>query len=549
MNKFTWTFLFFLFILAPLQAQEDELAPVTGTVAVTNVNIVPSPGKLIEKGTVLIKDGMITGVGTNISIPVGARIVKADSMYLYPGFILGMSNVGIKMPEQKDRPNVKDPGNPPNDVAGTTPDRTVNEYLDPTSKSIGDWRAAGFTVAQSAPSGGMLPGTAAVLLLKGNSVGDLILMPGTALYATFEGGRRVYPSNILGVMAEHREMYRQAEQAKRFRQIYLADPAGRERPQYNSGLEAYYPVIDKKIPVVFNAKEVLPAQRAMLLQKDLGFNLVIAELKEGWDLTSDIKNTNSKVLFSLDMPEWKEEKKDSAKKETTSAEKQILEARRQEFLKKYYEQLGQFANAGIPFGFSGLEGKPADVQKTLQKFVENGLSENAALAALTTTPASMLGISKLAGTVENGKMANLVISSKPFFQKDAKVKYVMIEGMLYEYDQKEAKKADPDKAAKVAGTWNYKLDSPDGPVTGKLVLKNDNGLITGIISNSLTGNDSTIKDVILTEDKLSFNFDIVIQGQMMNILAVLTLADDTLEGTFSGMGEVYSVTGTKAPTK
>lgn len=549
MNKFTWTFLFLCFILAPLQAQDEELAPVTGTVAVTNINIVPSPGKLIEKGTVLIKDGIITGVGTNISVPVGARIVKGDSLFLYPGFILGMSNVGIKMPEQKEQPKVKDPGNPPNDIAGVTPYRTINEYLDPSHKSISDWRSSGFTIAQTAPSGGMLPGTAAVVLLKGNSVGDLVLMPGTALYATFEGGRRVYPSNILGVMAEHRELYRQAEQAKNFRQIYLTDPAGRERPQYNNTLEAYYPVIDKKIPVVFNAKEVLPAQRAMLLQKDLGFNLVLSELKEGWDLSNEIKNSNTKVLFSLDMPEWKEEKKDTAKKEAKSAEKQRLESRKEEFLKKYYEQLGKFANANIPFGFSGIEGKPADVQKTLQKFVENGLSESAALAALTTTPASILGISKMAGTVENGKMANLVISSKPFFEKDAKVKYVMIEGVLFEYDQKEAKKADPEKAAKIAGTWNYKLDSPDGPVTGNLVLKNDSGALSGTITNSLTGEETIIQDLVLAEDRLSFNFDIVIQGQMMNILAVLTLSEDTLEGTFSGMGEVYTVTGTKDPTK
>lgn len=543
--------MFFLLILGPLQAQDDELAPVTGTVAFTNVNIIPSPGKLIEKGTVLIKDGLITGVGTNINVPVGARIIKADSMYLYSGFILGMSNVGIKMPEQKERPNVKDPGNPPNDQAGITPERSINEFLDPSHKSITDWRASGFTVVQTAPSGGMLPGTAAVILLRGNSVGEMVLKSGTALYATFDGARRMYPSNILGVMAEHRELYRQAEQSKNFRQAYLTDPSGRERPKYSQTLEAYDPVIEKRIPVVFQTKEMLPAQRAMTLQKDLGYNLILTELKEGWDLTNEIKNSNTRVLFSLDMPELKDKKNDTVKKEKEkqSAEKIKLESRKEEVIKKHYEQLGLFANAGVPFGFSGIEGKPADVQKSMQKFVENGLSKDAALAALTTNPASMLGINKMTGTVENGKMANLVISSKPFFEKDAKVRYVMIEGILFEYDEKKAKKADPAAVAKATGTWSFRADTPDGPITGDLVLKEDGGVLSGTITNSLSGAESILIDVVLSEENLSFNFDVIIQGQTMNVLAVLTLSEDSLEGTFSGGGEVFTVKGTKSPTR
>ena len=549
MNRITWTFLFLLFFLPRLHAQDIDLAPVTGTVAITNVNIVPAPGKLIKNGTVLVKDGVIANVGTNVSVPVGARLVKADSLYLYSGFILGMSHAGIKMPETKDRPDVKDPGNPPNDLAGITPDRKINQYLDPSEKSIADWREAGFSVAQTAPSGGMLPGTAGVILLNGKSVGELVLLPETSLYATFEGARRIYPSNILGVMAEHRQLYRQAEQAKKFRNDYLTDPTSRERPNYNSTLQAYFPVLEKTIPVVFNAKEVLSAERAMLLQKDLGFNLVISDLKEGWDLAGDIKAANAKVLFSLDMPEWKDEKKDTAKKETQSQERLQLEARKKEFTKKHYEQLAQYSKAGIPFGFSGVGVKPADVQKVLQKAVEAGLSEDAALASLTTTPASMLGVSKLTGTVENGKMANLVISSKPFFDKEAKVKFVMVEGKLFEYEDKPAKKSDPKKAEKVAGTWEYKLQSPEGPVTGKLELKNEDGTLSGTITNTMTNEESTLREVVLTEGKLSFNFQITIQGQRMNVTSVLSIDEDSLEGTFSSEGEEYAVTGTKNPSK
>ncbi|MHA6280338.1 amidohydrolase family protein [Salinimicrobium sp. CAU 1759] len=547
MKKITWALFFVLTVLGPVQAQDINLKPVTGTVAVTNVNIIPSPGKLIQEGTVLVRDGLITAVGRNISVPPGARIIKADSMYLYPGFILGMSHAGIKMPEQEERPKVKDPGNPPNDVAGITPDRLVNPYLESSHKSIEEWRASGFTLVQSAPSGGMLPGTGAMLLLKGNSVGDLILKNETFLYATFDGARRMYPSNILGVMAKYRELYRQAEYAQMFRKNYLENPAGRERPVYNETLEALYPVIQKQIPVFFRAQEVLPAQRAMLLKEELGFNLVLTDLKQGWDLTREIKESNTGVFFSLELPELKEKKKDSVKDEKSSEERLQLEKRKEEFTNRYYGQMGEFEAAGIPFGFSGLEAKPAEVQKAIQKMVENGLSEEAALAALTTTPASMLGVSGLAGTIESGKMANMFISSKPYFEKDAKIRYVMVEGELFKYEEKETTKADPETIAKATGTWDYKADTPDGPITGTLILQETDGVLSGTISNSLTGEESTLQDIVLTDDRLTFNFEVVIQGQKMDVIAILTLSEDTFKGNLSSGGQEYTVTGTKSP--
>ncbi|WP_037324561.1 amidohydrolase family protein [Salinimicrobium terrae] len=547
MKKIIWVFLFIFTVLGPIQAQDINLKPVTGTVAVTNVNIIPSPGKYIENATVLVRDGLITAVGTNVSVPPGARIIKSDSMYLYPGFILGMSHAGITMPKQEERPEVKDPGNPPNDIAGITPGRLVNPYLEVSHKSIEDWRASGFTMAQTAPSGGMLPGKGAMVLLKGKSGGDLILKNESFLYATFDGARRMYPSNILGVMAKYRELYRQAEYAQMFRDSYLSNPTGKERPMYNETLEAFYPVIQKQIPILFKAQEILPAQRAILLKEELDFNLVLTDLKQGWDLTQEIKNSNSRVLFSLELPEWKEKKKDTVKEEESSVEKLQLDERKEEFLKKYYGQMGEFAAAGILFGFSGLDAKPGEVQKALQKMVENGLSEDAALAALTTNPASMFGINRLVGTVENGKMANLVISSKPYFEKDAKIKYVMVEGELFKYEEKEASKADPETIAKATGTWDYKADTPDGPITGTLILQETDGVLSGTISNSLTGQESVLQDILLTEDRLSFNFDVVITGERMEVIAVLTLSEDTFEGSLSSSGQQYTMKGTKSP--
>ncbi|MCP9199838.1 amidohydrolase family protein [Gramella sp. GC03-9] len=553
MKKITWAFLLLLFINFSGLAQDKELAPVTGTVAITNVTIVPEPGKKIDKGTVLVKDGLIEAVGANVKVPPGARIVKADSMHLYPGFILGLSHAGIKMPENKEAQNAKveDPGNPPNELAGITPERKVYQYLTMGEKSVSDWREAGFTVAQTVPSGGMLPGTTSLILLGGNT-DNPIMKAETGLYSTFDGARRMYPATVLGVMAHYRQLYRQADQAMNYSNSFQEDPSGRKRPAKNRTLEAFYPVVKKQIPVFFQAEEVLDAQRAMLLKKDLGFDLVLTELKEGWDLVEDVKSSNSRVQFSLDLPDWDEKKKDSAKTEKNSEEKTQLEKRKQEFLKKYYSQMADYASAGIQFSFSGIDVKPQDVQKKLQKIVENGLSTDAALQALTTTPAQQAGMEKSIGTVEAGKLANLLVSNKPYFEKDAKIKYVMIEGKLYEYDLKESKKPDAEVMDIVSGEWTFEADTPAGTMTGTIsILKDEGGDFSGSIYNSVTGEEKSLRNIRISEDVLSFAFSVTYQSQNMDIETSLTISGESFEGfmEIAGSGESFPVEGNKVPSK
>ena len=97
------------------QQQEDQvLAPVTRTYAITNVNIIQGPGRKIEMGTLLIKDGLITGAGKGLAIPPEAVVIKADSMYVYAGFIDGLTRTGVTKPrEEGNRERIQNPGNPP----------------------------------------------------------------------------------------------------------------------------------------------------------------------------------------------------------------------------------------------------------------------------------------------------------------------------------------------------------------------------------------------------------------------------------------------------
>jgi imidazolonepropionase-like amidohydrolase len=153
---------------------EKELKPVTRTYAITNVNVVQAPGKKVDMATVLIKDGLITAVGKGVAIPADAIVIKADSMYVYAGFIDGLSRVGVTKPkEEVGRDRVKDPGNPAPERAGITPQNDVRGSLNASDKSIEDLRNIGFTVAQVVPYGNLLPGQSSIVLLSGKSADQM----------------------------------------------------------------------------------------------------------------------------------------------------------------------------------------------------------------------------------------------------------------------------------------------------------------------------------------------------------------------------------------
>ncbi|NQZ79040.1 MAG: amidohydrolase, partial [Ekhidna sp.] len=147
---------------------QDNLRPVTNKYAIKNATIVQAPGKTIQNGTVLIENGIIKAVGSGISIPADSWIVEADSMFVYAGFISGLSNIGVEKPKDEEtNDDRKLTGNPTYERAGITPGSSSREMLYPNEKSLKDFRKLGFTAAHTVPHKGMLPGTGSIVLLGG----------------------------------------------------------------------------------------------------------------------------------------------------------------------------------------------------------------------------------------------------------------------------------------------------------------------------------------------------------------------------------------------
>ncbi|MEM0940912.1 MAG: amidohydrolase family protein [Bacteroidota bacterium] len=528
-------------------AQEGDLKPVTNKYAIKNATIVQAPGQIIENGAVLIENGLIKAVGTNISIPADAWVVNADSMFVYAGFISGLSNIGVEKPkeERKDL-DEKLTGNPPNDYAGITPERSAADMLQANEKTISSFRQLGFTASHTVAHEGMLPGTGSIILLNGKKGEEMLYKEDISMFSQFDAAKGVYPNTVIGVMAKYRDLYRKASQARDYSSRYNTDPAGMERPDANSTLEALYPVVDKQMPVIFKAESIKDIMRVKALQQDLNFTPIYGEVKQGWDAIPTFKALGSPIFLSLDYPEWKEEdkkedleKKNSEKediKELSSEEIEAnaLKARKMEMIKNYYTQAGIMSSRGVQFGFSTMEVKSKNFKTTLMKVIEYGLSEDQALAALTTQPARILGLSNTMGTIEAGKIANLIVSDTAYFNKNANVRYVFVDGMKYKYEAKERKKkkSNGEEPLNADGVWSYSTETPQGEGGGTITISGSPGNYSGTMTLSFNDSTNDMENIEVDGNTVSFSVKTNV-GEEITIDVSMTIDEDTFEGTLS----------------
>lgn len=543
--------LFMLCPLALLAQDEQELSPVTRSYAITNVNIIQAPGRKIEMGTVLIKDGLIKAAGKGIAVPADAIVIKADSMYVYAGFIDGMSRVGVTRPKEENQPRPKDPGNPTPERAGITLYNEVRFSLNPGDKAMDDLRNIGFTTVQAVPYGTLLPGQSAVILTGGKTGDDMVILPKSSMYGELTGANNVYPSTVMGVMATWRDMYRKATDAKSYENLYASNRSGLERPVADRNLEALYPVIDQRQSVLFRTEHLLDVNHVLTLKRDLGFSASVADVKDAWPIISTIKGSGVKTYLSLDLPDAP--KKEATKKESgasTAAQKENadLEKRKAEAIQNYEAQAAAFQKAGVTFGFSTMSAKTRDIPANLRRMIAAGLSEDAALAALTTNPAQLLGLSDRMGTIDNGKMANLVITDKSYFNEKAKVRYVFVDGVMYKMEVKEARKGDPNAKVELEGSWSTVTESPQGRNEGKMTFKKEGSGYSGKVSGGRMPQPIDLTDVTLDGNALTFKYTVAFGSNSITIVGDVTVEGDTFKGTISfGQGRTAPIEGTKDP--
>ena len=567
-----------LLLALPVAAQgigsETPLRPVTGTAAITNARVVVAPGRVLDRATVLVRDGRIVAVGTDVSVPFDADQIEGDSLTVYAGFVDAFSQAGVPDPERPERFE-GDPGDPPRERAGLTPDRDARDLFDPSDARIKQLRDVGFTAAHIAPRDGYFAGQGAVVLLRELGRGQagrgepreaLVLTEPTSFVARIDPASGVYPATPMGVLSEMRETVENARRRRANRTAYDESAEGASRPRFDPVLDAVGDLLDGERQLVFVADDWLDGYRALRVSDEMGLSPVLAGIPDVTPMLERIRQNEIPVFAPLALPDTV--KADSAAlavplPSTTPGVSSFISNRRilsyrdgddevaaltgqkRAAVRRAEQNAGALAAAEVPFAFATFDVSPGDVHDNLVRMVAAGLSPDDALAALTTAPADLLGLGRELGTVEAGKLANLVVTRNALFTDSTAVRYVFVEGVRYEYDADDAPAgADPDAVVQFAGTWEYEISTPAGDQSGEFTVTGSQGSYEGSITDN-DGEETPFSSVSAEGNAVSMTFTVPDFGTVS--------FSGTIDGdAFSGSADVgsfgtFPITATRRP--
>lgn len=549
MSKFTYSYslVFFIYLLLAglAHAQSDPTGQkrVTNTYLITNVTLIPSPGKILQKQNILIKDGQIHSIGSNLPKSAEAFQIPGDSLFAYPGFIDMANKTGVKTLSIPEKQADFDPSNPPDLQAGIHPHVDVLDHYDPSQSQVDDWRKNGFTVAHKVPMGqGMLPGTTG-LVVYGPPESNTIIRKDVARYAKFSTVGGMYPATNLGVMAKFRDLFENSRLLSRH-QVIFASNQEVKIPVTNPVLQSLIPVVEKKMSLFFEISSDLDARRAIIIQREQGISLILSGINEGDRLITAIKESGAGVVLSLNLPE--ENDQEFSEEAQQSERKERLEKINAAYLKKLMVA-GEYENAGVPFAFTTKHLGKDKFFDNIQLMLKNGLSNEAALAALTVNPAKLLGIEAITGEIAPGKMANILLTTDTLFNQDSQIKYVIANGYVFEYQLRKPSKNGKEEVS----YWEYETKTNAGSANGFFEISQKLDTPQGTISYQDPqgkGNiTSPMDNLKISTSRVSFSFIVKTSREALTISVEGEVSENSLVGKMRiGDYESFPFTATKA---
>jgi imidazolonepropionase-like amidohydrolase len=541
--------------IAPAWGQAKGVEP--PYFAIKGAKIVTVSGGVIENGTVVVANGLITAVGADAKIPPEAWVIDGKGLTVYPGLIDAFTDVGLPAAPAAPAGGAPGAGAPvvqqaaaqqrlsqgPEDRPGTTPWRNAADELQPGERRVEQWRNAGFTTVLSAPKTGIFPGQGAVIDLAGERPGEMVVKTPATLHITLQqpGGFAGFPGSLFGVIAYIKQIFLDAAQARTADEIYSANPKGIERPDYDRATAVINAALRANRPVFFPATTSAQILRALNLNEQLKVNMVLYHVQNAYEPTaaSAIAAKKVPVLVSLKWPE----------KETGGDPEADELLRTLRFRANAPSTPAALEKAGVKFAFysDGIT-NPKDILKNAKKSIDAGLKADSALRAFTLGAAEILGVADRLGSIETGKIANLVVTTGDIFNDRTQVKYVFVDGRRFDVKEQAppAPAGVPGAApARMAGRWSLTVNTPDGaqPVTADLAQAAD-GTLSGSITTAF-GN-STVSKGSVTGNQFTFTFVLDVGQGPSDWVVSGTIEGNTMKGTVSGIGQVFDFTGTRA---
>ncbi|MHC4825784.1 MAG: amidohydrolase family protein, partial [Planctomycetota bacterium] len=483
-------------------------APVR-THAVVGATVVTAPGHATEDATIVIRDGVIEAVGPDVTPPPGARIWPADGLTVYPGLIdMAVLVEARDLPDgsadsgahwsKRVHPQVAMSGQP-------GPDRSLREAL----------RKVGFTAAAVYPAKGIFRGSGTVIALADEDEQVLVYRPradmAIGLNDRAARGDRSYPNSLMGVLTLVRQTLYDTRWYAECQTLWRLDPQGHEPPLHSDALAALADVITGGQRVQFDVTDELTAMRAARIAEE--FELDSMLLGSGYEFRrlDSVAATGFPVIVPLDYPDRPKvssllEADDVSLREMMTWEQAPTNARR-------------LVEAGVTVALTTHRlDKRSDFTAALNKAIKHGLDEDTALAALTTTPARLLGLSDVMGTIEAGKAANFVIVEGALFDRKPKIRDTWVNGRRHEVSR--------EPSIKFIGGGTLRTDAG---LEAAVEIDTDKAAVTAHLPD---GKKLKARKVVFQHDRLAF----VLDARLFDADGYARLSGVITEGTVAGTG-------------
>ncbi|WMW79352.1 amidohydrolase family protein [Undibacterium cyanobacteriorum] len=399
--------------------------------ALTGARVVTAPGKVVENGTVVLREGVIVSVTPNGPIPAGARVWKLDGRTIYPGFIDMVSAIGVPSSLAASAPAA--PGRPsaPRVFSGRSiaadnprihPEQDVSKLIEVKADEVKLYRELGFTTVLATPAAGIFRGQSALLSLNStDNPKNMVLSTRVAQHMAneLESGGRGYPGSLMGVIAQVRQTFYDAQWYQRAGESKLKI----ERPQINDSLEALKPVLAGRQSIIYATDNEQAYQRVAKIRDEFGLKVILQGNGFEYRRANQLKATGMPVIVPLAFPNAPEVEHPDMVLDTALESLQHWE--------QAPSNLAYIEKAGIEFAVTpaGLKDPKKDFWNRLRQAIRRGLSIDQALASLTTVPAKLIGEQKRLGTIAPGQLANLVVASGDLFSDDkANIEINFVEG-------------------------------------------------------------------------------------------------------------------------
>ncbi len=393
-----------------------------GLYAFTNATIVVDYQTTLQNATLLVKNGKVEQVGSNITIPKGYTSVDLKGKYVYPSLVDIYTNYGLSEVERArgggfggvEQMESKTKGAYNANQAIRSHYNAADEFT-MNSKVADEMRKVGFGAVMTVKPDGLARGTSSLVTLAESSDNNIMLKQKAAANYSLNKGSSTqnYPSSMMGYIAVLRQTYLDAEW------FGSQNP----RPFADNSLEAW--IQSQKLPQIFDASNWMNVLRADKIGDEFGVQYVIKGGGDEYKRINEIKATNATLIIPVNYPEAYDVEDPFDAERVSLAEM------------KHWElapaNLAALEKAGINFAIStsGLK-KVSDFIANIRKAIENGLSETSALKALTSTPAQLLKVDDQIGSLKKGMLANFIITSGKLFDEKTTIHQNWVQGQLFE---------------------------------------------------------------------------------------------------------------------